>query len=78
MFVSLLEFLSLENLGLILRCTKQEPTREAQRSGRTLALDAVWPVKGRAEEKKVFCFFFPLLFLGLIKDAHLTWVFSFF
>lgn len=66
-FVLLLEFLSLENLSLILRCTNQEPTEEAQRSSQTLALGAVGPVKGRAEVKNAYMYFIVCfsLFLGL-------------
>lgn len=67
-FVLLLEFLSLENLSLILRCTNQELTGEAQRSSQTLALGAVGPVKGRAEVKNAYMYFFCLFLsaLGLI------------
>lgn len=68
-FVLLLEFLSLENLSLILRCTNQEPTEEAQQSSQTLALGAVGPLKAEQKSKMHICIF---LFVSLCSWAYLT------
>lgn len=52
-FFLVMELLKLENLSLILGCPSQEPAGEAQRCGCSLALSALWPIRGRAEDKNV-------------------------